>query len=1116
MAASPSFFHQDAVPILAKTANVIVLEGRDLKGVKGDTPVTFVRVEYNALILGDSPKLDVSSDGSVKYNFSSSFDIHPEGPHLLDDLAHKPLLITVIEVLPKEKKQKEEKTVPLGQAVLDLLPLLQGSRDFKTTLPLYPMPGSPLESLRPDAKCILSVLVTVQESLLSPYQLSEGNLLRVTVEGAYAVPEVFVPTGPLQNYMVGFQVPAVGEKECPFVFKNGTLKLGGEREPVPRPKKWPVSNILAMGAQNIPDCFIVSSTYEEEDGELTALEDREIRIQGETIKKRIMWDLERRCYLDPAAVACFRKRIADCRYWPVEVARMPAVTSTKGKTGKAEKGAGVGSGGGGGEEEPISFHGVAYVNMVPLLYPGVTCIRGAFRVVSYHESEVFEKTKCATSLFRDGHHLGTNRFGPAGPHVKGMGKNMKEEKPARENVVRKLSNIVKVQPSEITVEAAMSLCQNVEGQQYADAGTFLVLEFALDKALVPKRLPEELASRVQEMIPPRPQLPRRTTGAKKAVEDYHFQVRSIAETILEEYHELFGRQLVEGLVVDEHTLENQKCQLNYELNSSGKYFAFKEQLKHAVVKIVREKYLKTTAFESLDQLQAFLSELYVYLVDQMHVALNQVLTQQSPSPPPPTYNTSEHLRLFAREAQANGDYTLASTYYQERLARNLQDIQNWLDYGAFCLLMEDNLKAQECFREAVALNHNHLPSLLLCGIMAVMLENYEEAEVFFEDATCLEPSSVLAWTILGLFYDIQENDIRVEMAFRKATKLLKARLAKEKLSVESTEAGRRKRLSASTFTPVQSVAFSKEELISEESLDVPSKLHSESLEPTVTIRHPEEEGATVKVSRRLSLASSKLRVPSLKEPVKMPVVVTDAESGPPPPAPAPISIFRETISFLMDVNALQFVHRALAHELASPQGGPSCEYYLVLAQTYLLKKEYDKAEKCLEQAVQINYLNPDVWAQKGHLCYLTKNFSEAKDCYERTISFVSDAADMHFVYLRLGSIYLEGKECDKAKSIFLLASKKSPSCLTWLGVGIACYRLKEMEEAEGALSEANALNNNNAEVWAYLALVCMEGGRQLEAEQSYKYAIKLGLANQDLLQELKAVQLQVGFGDPSF
>lgn len=45
---------------------------------------------------------------------------------------------------------------------------------------------------------------------------------------------------------------------------------------------------------------------------------------------------------------------------------------------------------------------------------------------------------------------------------------------------------------------------------------------------------------------------------------------------------------------------------------------------NSVIKIVREKYLNTTAFADKEKLQAFLSELYVFLIDQMHVALNKV------------------------------------------------------------------------------------------------------------------------------------------------------------------------------------------------------------------------------------------------------------------------------------------------------------------------------------------------------------------------------------------------------------------------------------------------------------------------------------------------------------
>lgn len=51
--------------------------------------------------------------------------------------------------------------------------------------------------------------------------------------------------------------------------------------------------------------------------------------------------------------------------------------------------------------------------------------------------------------------------------------------------------------------------------------------------------------------------------------------------------------------------------------------------------------------------------------------------------------------------------------------------------------------------------------------------------------------------------------------------------------------------------------------------------------------------------------------------------------------------------------------------------------------------------------------NPDAWAIMGHVKYLVGETEIAKHCYERTLAFVSDASEMHSIYLRLASIYLQ-------------------------------------------------------------------------------------------------------------
>uniref|UniRef100_A0A8C3BPI3 Uncharacterized protein n=1 Tax=Cairina moschata TaxID=8855 RepID=A0A8C3BPI3_CAIMO len=201
----------ESQPLPANAVQITVVKAQDLKSIRSDASFTLVRVEYDGVTLGDSSTIQVLPNGTASYNFTTSFEYSPDGPNFLVDIAQKPVLLTVIEASQKQKKQKEEKVLPLGQAVVDLLPLLQGQCSFTVLAPLYAVPTSPSESLHPEAKCGLEVTVRTEKPLLSVSQLSNGNFLSVTLEAAYSVPDTFVPTGPPQNYMACLQVPAFGE-----------------------------------------------------------------------------------------------------------------------------------------------------------------------------------------------------------------------------------------------------------------------------------------------------------------------------------------------------------------------------------------------------------------------------------------------------------------------------------------------------------------------------------------------------------------------------------------------------------------------------------------------------------------------------------------------------------------------------------------------------------------------------------------------------------------------------------------------------------------------------------------------------------------------------------------
>ena len=79
-----------------------------------------------------------------------------------------------------------------------------------------------------------------------------------------------------------------------------------------------------------------------------------------------------------------------------------------------------------------------------------------------------------------------------------------------------------------------------------------------------------------------------------------------------------------------------------------KYFAIKEQLKYYVIKLVREKFMYTSSFDSKEEMQDFISELYQFLIDKMHVGMNRYLSTEETTEVPPQIADSSMLLHFAQ------------------------------------------------------------------------------------------------------------------------------------------------------------------------------------------------------------------------------------------------------------------------------------------------------------------------------------------------------------------------------------------------------------------------------------------------------------------------------------
>mmetsp|Transcript_21301 Transcript_21301/g.57320 ORF Transcript_21301/g.57320 Transcript_21301/m.57320 type:complete len:385 (-) Transcript_21301:78-1232(-) len=190
------------------------------------------------------------------------------------------------------------------------------------------------------------------------------------------------------------------------------------------------------------------------------------------------------------------------------------------------------------------------------------------------------------------------------------------------------------------------------------------------------------------------------------------------------------------------------------------------------------------------------------------------------------------------------------------------------------------------------------------------------------------------------------------------------------------------------------------------------------------------------------------------------------------------------------------------------------------ARARLLAQRYPEAETLLAELVTELPGNAELAAGLGHARFAQGRYDEALEAYQQAVDADANARDAT-THLRISQICTMQAEASppgpaqqarwaRARDAALLASKFEPSSTTWLTVGVACLALHATSEAEEALSEACVLNNRNSLVWAHLCLLTLKAGREGEAAESLKQALRLGLSEASLLQRIGAEYLQLG------
>jgi tetratricopeptide (TPR) repeat protein len=218
---------------------------------------------------------------------------------------------------------------------------------------------------------------------------------------------------------------------------------------------------------------------------------------------------------------------------------------------------------------------------------------------------------------------------------------------------------------------------------------------------------------------------------------------------------------------------------------------------------------------------------------------------------------------------------------------------------------------------------------------------------------------------------------------------------------------------------------------------------------------------------------------------------------------APTQVFEYVAKHLIELHQEDIANVCLA------KCSSSLSVELLYARLFYQTEQFDESVATLEKLLQQNPQSCEVRMLLGDVFNAMGKFYEAEAQYDAALR-IDPFCGSGPSYIRLGNMYVGMGKYKDALSAFITGAKVWPCGLTWLGVGIAYYRIEDMVRAEQALNEANIANNLNPKTWGYLALTCLRQKREDDGDQAFNQAIKQGLSDPHLITEIGVEQLRLG------